>query len=270
MNIAIRGTYVQWPAGTNMLRQSWNVSSALFIRDIKGRYRRSILGVAWAVLPPMFYTIVFWFMQSILHISSSGIPYIVFSYSALVLWSLFSSAVNRCGSCISSNAGIVKKMAIAYEVFPVSAVLVSLFDFAVSCVVLGGLLAWYQFPLGWSLAWLPVVVVLTGLCALAVGMLVAAMGTFIHDVLYAVPLLMQVWLLLTPIMYPLSQVPDRWQTLYLLNPLVGLIESFRNILVMNAAPNLALLGLSSIGTMVLLLVAWPLYRYMARYFADAM
>jgi lipopolysaccharide transport system permease protein len=264
------GVYLHTESGSNKLRQSLHLIWALLVRDIKGRYRRSLLGISWAVLPPMFYTGVFWFLQSILGISSGDTPYVIFAYSAMVLWSLFSSAVNRCGSCISANAGVVKKMAMAHEVFPVSAVLMSLFDFTVSCVLLGALLAWYQVPLGWPLAWLPALIGMTALCALAIGMLVAAIGTYAHDVLFAVPLLLQVWLLVTPIMYPLSQVPDRWHTVYLLNPMVGLIEGFRNVLIKNTPPDLALLGLSFAGTVLLLLVAWPLFRYMAQYFADVM
>jgi len=270
MNIMTGGVYVRSESGSGNLRQLVYLTRALALRDIKGRYRRSLLGIAWAALPALFYTGVFWFMQSILAIPSPDAPYVIFAYSAMVLWALFSSIVNRCGSCVSSNAGIVKKMAVPHEVFPVSVVLIALFDFGVSLVLLGALLTWYQLPLGWPLVWLPVLIGLTVLCALAVGMFVAAIGTYAHDALFAVPLLMQVWLLVSPIMYPLSQVPERWQTIYLMNPMVGLIEGFRSVLIKNTAPDLTLLGLALAGTVVLLACSWPLFRYMAQYFADVM
>jgi len=209
-------------------------------------------------------------MQSILAIPSPDAPYVIVAYSAMVLWSLFSSIVNRCGSCVSSNAGIVKKMAMPHEVFPVSVILIALFDFGVSFMLLEVLLTWHHLALGWPIVWLPVLVGLTVLCALAVGMLVAAIGAYAHDALFAVPLVMQVWLLVSPIMYPLSQVPERWHTVYLMNPMVGLIEGFRSVLIKNATPDLTLLVVSLLGTVVLLMGSWPLFRYMARYFADVM
>lgn len=270
MSIVSRGVYLHSEAGADRFLQLLHLSRALLVRDVKGRYRRSLLGIAWVVLPPIFYTAVFWFMQIILAIPSPDAPYVLFAYSGMVLWSLFSSAVNRCGSCVSSNAGIVKKMAMSHEVFPVSAVLMSMLDFGVSCALLGGLLAWYRFPIGWPVMWLPVLIGLTVLCALAVGMLVAAIGTYAHDALFAVPLLMQVWLLLTPVMYPLSQVPERWHAIYLMNPMAGLVEGFRSVVIKNASPDLAFVGLSTVGIAFLILIAWPVFRYMARYFADVM
>jgi len=240
------------------------------MRELKGRYRRSLLGPAWAIIQPLFYMVIFTFIRGVLNISSEGVPYVIFTYSALVPWTLFSNGVTRCGPSVSSNAGILKKIAIAREVFPVADVVVSLVDFLISSLILVGMMIWFRVPVGWSLLWLPVLVLLTALLTLGVGMAVAALGTYRHDIIFALPFLMQFWLLATPIMYPLGNVPERWKFLYSLNPMVGIIEGFRQAMVKGMAPDLGLLAVSLLGIVVLWLVAWPLFRYMSQYFADVL
>jgi lipopolysaccharide transport system permease protein len=209
-------------------------------------------------------------IQGILKISTGDTPYVVFAYAAMVPWMLVSSGIGRCGACLTSNAGIIKKMALAREVFPVAAVLTAVLDSAISFCLLFALLAWFHTPLGWSLLWFPLLVVLgTGL-AFGCGMLVAALGTFKHDVLFAVPLLMQLWLLISPIMYPLEQVPSNWRSLYILNPMVGLVESVRAILIRGVAPDPSLLGIAAVGIGMVILVAWPLFRSLSQNIADVL
>jgi len=248
----------------------FNLLWALVMRELKGRYRRSLLGPAWAIIQPLFYMVIFTFIRGVLNISSEGVPYVIFTYSALVPWTLFSNGVTRCGPSVSSNAGILKKIAIAREVFPVADVVVSLVDFLISSLILVGMMIWFRVPVGWSLLWLPVLVLLTALLTLGVGMAVAALGTYRHDIIFALPFLMQFWLLATPIMYPLGNVPERWKFLYSLNPMVGIIEGFRQAMVKGMAPDLGLLAVSLLGIVVLWLVAWSLFRYMSQYFADVL
>jgi len=120
------------------------------------------------------------------------------------------------------------------------------------------------------MVWLPLLVLLTALLALGVGLGVAAVGTYKHDIIFAIPFLLQFWLLATPIMYPIGQVPERWQFLYSLNPMVGLIEGFRGVIVKGMPPDLGLLSLSMAGIVLVLIIAWPLFRYMSQYFADVL
>lgn len=248
----------------------FNLLWALVMRELKGRYRRSLLGPAWVIIQPLFYMVIFTFIRGVLNISSEGVPYVIFSYSALVPWTLFSNAVTRCGPSVSSNAGILKKIAIAQEVFPVADVVVSLVDFLISSLILVGMMIWFRVPVGWSLLWLPVLVLLTALLALGVGMAVAALGTYKRDIIFGLPFLMQFWLLATPTMYPLSEVPQRWQFVYRLNPMVGIIEGFRRVMVKGMFPDLGLLAVSLLGIVAVWLVAWPLFRYMSQYFADVL
>ncbi len=270
MGTTSRAAYICQTDQKEELQRFFTLMWALVMRELKGRYRRSLLGPAWAIIQPLFYMVIFTFLRGVLDISSEGVPYVIFTYSALVPWTFFSNAVTRCGPSISSNAGLLKKIAISREVFPLSGVVTSLVDFFISSLILIGMMIWFKVPVGVSLLWLPVLVLLTGLLALGVGFGVAAVGTYKHDIIFAVPFFMQFWLLATPIMYPLGKVPERWQSLYILNPMVGLIEGFRATIIRGTAPDLGLLLVSLLGIALVWLVAWPLFRYMSQYFADVL
>ncbi|MBI3978497.1 MAG: ABC transporter permease [Chloroflexi bacterium] len=252
------------------IERFWNLLGALVARDIRARYRRSALGPAWAILQPLVLMVLFNMIRGFVDIPSDGVPYIIFSFSALVPWTFFGNAVMFCGPSIFSNAGIVKKIAVEREVFPAAAVVTALFDLAMSGLVLAAMMLWFQVPIGWSVLWLPVLVLLTGLLALGVGMGIAALGTFKRDFIMASPFLMQFWLYATPIIYPLSSVPERWRPFYVLNPMVGIIEAYRAVLVKGIAPDLGLLAWSLVGIAVVWAVAWPLFRAVSQYFADVL
>ena len=247
-----------------------NLLWALVARDVRARYRRSILGPAWAILQPLFLMVVFTILRGFVDIPSDGIPYVIFSYSALVPWTFFANAVNNCGPSILSNAGILKKMAVRREIFPLAAVVTASFDLLMSGIVMAGMMIWFRVPVGWSLLWLPILILMTGGLALPVGMFLASLGTFRRDFLLAGTFLMQLWLYTTPIIYPLSSVPERWRSLYVLNPMVGILEAFRAILARGAAPDLALLAWAVPGIVLAWVVAWPLFRVLSQYFADVL
>ena len=241
---------------------------ALVYRDIAARYRRSILGLLWAILQPLILMVVFSLLRGVLDIPSEGMPYILFSYAGLLPWTFFSSSVSGCGSSILSNASIIKKMALPREVFPLAAVVTALFDFLMAGLVMAGMLIFYRVSVGWSLLWLPLLCLNAGLLAFALGMALASVGTLKRDFIIATPFLMQIWLFATPVLYPLSSVPERWQSFYLLNPMVGIIEGFRAVLLKAETPPLGPLGGSVLVTLVVLALAWPFFRWLSRYFAD--
>ena len=252
------------------LHRFFNLLWALVIRELKGRYRRSLLGPAWAILQPLFYMVIFTFLRGVLDISSEGVPYVIFTYSALVPWTFFSNAVTRCGPSVASSAAVLKKMAISREVFPLAGVAASFVDFVISSSILVGMMIWFQVPVGLPLLWAPLLVLLTASLAFGVGLAVASVGTYKHDIIFAMPFLLQFWLLATPIMYPLGRVPDQWRFLYSLNPMVGIIEAFRTVIVKGVPPDVGLLLISSVTTAVLLIAAWSLFRHMSQYFADVL
>ncbi len=263
-----KAAYIRSADAKAELSRFLNLLWALVVRDFKGQYRRSVLGPSWAIIQPVLYMAIFLFLRGLFNISSEGVSYVIFAYSALVPWAFFANAVARSAPSVYSNAGIVKKMAVPREIFPIASVVLSLIDLFISSLLLVGMMIWFRVPIGWSLLWLPILVLLTILFALGLGLALAALGTYKRDVTFAVPFLMQFWLLATPIMYPLSMVPETWQFLYSLNPMVGIIEGFRGAIVMGTAPDPWLLALSVLGIIIVWLVAWPLFRYMSRYFAD--
>lgn len=243
---------------------------ALIVRDIRARYRRSILGPAWAILHPLLLMVVFTIIRGIVSIPSEGVPYIIFSYSALVPWTFFSTATQTCGSSMLSNASIIKKIAVPREILPLASVLTAGFDLLMSSVVLIGMMLWFRVSVGWSLLWLPVLLTMTGVLAMGVGMVLAAFGTFKRDFLMGAGFMMQLWLYISPVIYPLNSVPERWKSLYILNPMVGILEAFRAILAKGTMPDMRLLLFSIVEILIVWAIAHPIFRKMSQYFADVL
>ncbi|MFH0912035.1 MAG: ABC transporter permease [Planctomycetota bacterium] len=243
---------------------------ALVVRELKGRYRRSLLGPLWAVLQPLTYMALFVALRRMLGLASAATSDVIVLYSAMVPWTFFSGAVAHAAGSVLSNAPLVKKMAVAREVFPAAAVAVALVDFLIASLVLVGMMLWYRVPVGGSLLWLAVLAPLLSLLALGLGLGAVALGTLKQDVSFAVPFLMQFWLFATPILYPLERVPEAWRGVYVLNPMVGLIQGFQRVLTEGRAPDPALLGISAGMTLVVWALAWPLFRHLSQYFADVL
>lgn len=252
------------------IRRFFDLLLALVRRDVTARYRRSLLGPAWAILQPLVLMVLFTMLRSFLSISSEGVSYALFSYAALVPWTFFSNAVSMCGSSVRNNAAIVKKISIPREIFPLAAVITALFDLAMSGLVLAGMMLWFRVTISWYLLWLPVLILLVAGLAFSVGMLIASVGTYKQDFIFAIPFMMQFWLYATPVIYPLSNVPDRWKSLYMLNPMVGIVEGFRNVLIEANPPLLGALGSSTLVILILFAVSWPLFRRFSQYFADVL
>ncbi|KAB2904084.1 MAG: ABC transporter permease [Anaerolineae bacterium] len=249
------------------LRLLWAITG----RDIRARYRRTILGPLWAILQPLMLMVVFTALSGVLDIPSDNIPYVIFSYSALTPWTFFANSVSRCGPSIISNASIIKKTPVSRELFPMVAVTTAGFDTLMAGIILAVMMVWYQVSVDLSLVfWLPVLTLLTAVFALGVGMFFAALGVYKRDLLQVNAFVLQLWIYATPVIYPLSEVPDKWQALYKLNPMVGLLEGFRSVLARGETPDVSLLlwGLPVNG--LVLLIAWPLFRYTSRYFADVL
>lgn len=265
-----RGVYIGPVDRSNEVTRFLNLLRALVLREFKGRYRRSLLGPTWAILQPLIYMFIFNFLRGAFRIDSEGVPYVIFSYCALVPWTFFSNAVTRAGPSVYSNGSIIKKMAISTEIFPLSGVVVSLVDFVIAFSILAGMMVWYRTPITWVLLWIPVLIALTSMLALGIGLGVASIGTFKRDIIIALPFIMQIAMLATPVVYPLSQIPDKYQGIVALNPMTGIIQGFRGVIVKGLAPDLNLLALSLIGIVVVWLVAWPLFRSTSRYFVDVL
>jgi len=224
----------------------------------------------WAFLQPLILMLLFNMLRGFVNIPSDGVPYILFSYSALVPWTFFTNAVAACGPSITANAEVIKKIALPREVFPLAAVTATLFDFAMSAILLAVLMVWYKVQVGFCLLWIIPLVMLMAGTAFAIGILLAGLGTFRKDFIFATPFITQAWLFVTPVIYPLSSVPEQWKNIYMLNPMVGIIEGFRNVLLRASAPPPEPILFAVFMTVVMLAISWPIFRRLSSYFADVL
>jgi len=260
----------RWPSID--FRELWEYRELLYFltwRDIKIRYKQTVLGAAWAIIQPVFMMIVFsLFFGKLAKVPSDGIPYPVFAFCALLPWQLFASAVSDSSNSLVGNQGLITKVYFPRLVIPVSAVLSGLLDFFVAFVVLVGLIFWYGIIPGWGIIAVPAFILLAMGTALAVGLWLSALSVQYRDVRYVIGFLVQFWLFVTPVAYPSSIIPEQWRAVYALNPMVGVVEGFR----------WALLGKSSaLGSMVWVSVGVVLitlfgglyyFRRMEQQFAD--
>jgi lipopolysaccharide transport system permease protein len=255
--------------GLSALADYADLLRTLSAHRIKVRYKQSALGLAWAVLQPLslmlIYTLVF---SVIARMPSSGAPYALFAYAALLLWTYFSTALTNATNGLVSHAHLVTKVYFPREILPLSYVIAALFDLLVASVVMAGLLLYYRVALTWNALWaVPIVAVLTVFLT-AVSLLLSATQVRFRDIGMAMPLLLQLWMFATPVVYPLEQVPRRFLGLYVLNPMVGVVENFRRVLVLGAAPDLRLLGLSALFALILLPVSYAYFKRVEATVAD--
>jgi lipopolysaccharide transport system permease protein len=238
-------------------------------RDVKVRYKQTVLGVIWIVMQPALMTIIFTvFLGELARVPSLGqIPYAVFAYSGLSLWTFFSGSVVAGGQSLVTNANLITKVYFPRLILPCSMVIGRLIDLMVSFFLLAILMFCYGIPITRSIIFIPIFIVLLTLLALAVNMLTSALNVKYRDVGIAVPVLVQLWMFVSPIVYPLSLLPPRWQRLYALNPMVGIVEGFRAAL-FNREPNWWAITVASAVTIVLLVYSAFTFRRIEKSFAD--
>lgn len=246
-------------------------------RDIKVRYKQTLLGAAWAILSPVFTMVLFTiFFGRMAGVDTGGVPYPIFSYTALLPWTLFAKAINDAGRTLINNRNMITKVYFPRLTMPLSTVLAGLVDFAIAFLVLIGLMVYYQFfaadsyrfHLGWSLATLPLFLLLAILTALGAGLWLSALNVNYRDVNYLLPHITQFWLFLTPIAYPSELVTGTWRIVYSLNPMAGVVEGFRWALAGTRPPDPLMLAISAGVTLVLLVSGLFYFRRMERTFAD--
>lgn len=253
------------------LRELWAYRELLFfltLRDIQVRYKQTVLGAAWAVIQPLFLMLIFTlFFGTLAGLPSDGVPYPLFAYSGLLVWTFFSNAVTNSGNSLVGSSNLITKVYFPRMIIPGAAVLAGLVDFAIAFVLLIVLLAWYGIGLSWSVLLLPPLVLLLALMALGVGLYMSALNVKYRDIRYALPFGIQLWMFATPVIYPASIVPERWRWLLGLNPVTGIIEAFRSCL-FGLPYDPVTLGLAVVTTFALLFFAAHEFRRMERAFAD--
>lgn len=252
-------------------KELWEYRELLYFftwRDVKLRYKQTGLGIAWAIIQPLFLMIVFsLFFGGLAQIPSDGVPYPLFSLAALLPWTLFAEGMTRSTISMVSNAGIMTKVYFPRLIMPVASIMSPLVDFCVAFGILIIMMAYYGFVPTINVIFLPLLVIFAMMTSLAVGLWLSALNVKYRDFQYTVPFLIQIWMFASPVVYPASMVPEQFRFLYALNPMTGVIEGFRWALLGTNPPTTMIF--ISLGVVIALLISGVFYfRRMEQYFAD--
>jgi lipopolysaccharide transport system permease protein len=238
-------------------------------REIRIRYKQSLLGGLWAVLQPLSVAIIFSVVFSFfVKVPTDGVPYLIFYYAALFPWAFFASAVTTGSRSLVANLNLVTKIYFPREILPLSGVLAALFDFVIAFVLYVVLALFYRIPVGPSIIVLPLLVALQLLFTIPVVLVLAALNVFYRDIRFVVPLALQVYMYSTPLIYPISTIPERMVPFYMLNPMASLIHAYRSILVYGQWPEPLYLVSAFLVSGVFLVASYAYFGKAARSFAD--
>ena len=255
------------------LRDLWSYRELLYFltwRDVKVRYKQTVLGVLWAVLQPLLTMLISTLIFGRLGgfgAHTGGIPYPIFAYAGLLPWTFFSNAITTSGNSLVGSANLITKVYFPRMIIPGAAVAAGLVDFFIAFVLLIGLMLYYQVTLTWNLLLFPALVFLTALLATGVGMWLSALNVKYRDIRFALPFIVQLWMFLSPVFYPSSILPAKWRWAFQLNPLAGLIDGYRSSL-FGLPIDWTALGVSTLITIILLVYSAYSFRRMEKTFAD--
>jgi len=254
------------------LNAVWQYRELLYFlvwRDLKVRYKQTALGVAWAILQPLMTMVIFSVIfGTFARIPSDGLPYPIFAYTALLPWTYFSQAMGLCSRSIVSNSGLITKVYFPRLIIPLSSTMIPAVDMCFSFVPLLGLMIWFGITPTRGVLALPLFLLLALMTALSVGLWLSPANVKYRDVAYTIPFFTQFWMYASPVVYPVSLVPERWRWLYSLNPMVGVIEGFRWALLGKASPDFRVMAVSAVVILALLLGGIVYFKRMERTFAD--
>lgn len=242
----------------------------LSLHRVKVRYKQSVLGITWAILQPMalmaIYTVIF---SVVSRIQTNGTPYAVFVFSALLPWTFCSNAISGAANSLVAHQYLITKVYFPREILPLTYLAAAVFDFLIAAAVLAGMMAWYGIPPTWNLLWVPVILAVAVLFTIGVSLVLSALQVSFRDIGLALPLAMQLWMFASPVVYPMSSVPVRFQLWYALNPMAGVVESFRRVAVEGRPPDLTALGIGAAITLLLLPCAYISFKTREANMADA-
>jgi lipopolysaccharide transport system permease protein len=250
----------------------YNYRDLLFLwtgREIRVRYKQSLLGVGWAILQPIVLTIVFTVVFSrIMQVDTGGVPYPIFAYAALVPWTFFATSLSFGIPSLVNNLNLVSKIYFPREILPFANIGAALLDFAMAGLVFAGMMVIYHVPVTiyvlWIIPLLGIQIVLTA----GVTLLGAAVIVFFRDVRFVIPLLIQIWMYASPVIYPTSLIPPAYLPLYFLNPMAGIIDGYRLVLIAGQPPNLPALLVATVVSLVLLILGFFVFKRSEPLFAD--
>ena len=241
----------------------------LTVHRVKVRYKQSALGVAWAILQPLslmlIYTVIF---SRVARIDSEGLPYALFAFSALLPWLCFSTALTNATNALVSHSHLVTKVYFPREILPVTYVLAAFFDLLVAALVLAAMMIYYGVGVTPHALWVAPILAVLMIFATAASLVFSATQVRFRDIGVAMPLLLQLWMFATPVVYPLGVVPAWARWFYQLNPMVGVVENFRRVLLQGAPPDLRSLGVAAAASAALLVAAYVYFKRVEATVAD--
>lgn len=239
------------------------------MREFKVRYSQSIMGAAWAIMQPLALMIIFSLVFSLfLEVPTDGIPYPIFAYTALLPWTFFSSALTFAIPSLVNNMNLVSKIHFPREILPLAAIMVAFVDFVIASSIFVMMMIFYQIPLNWTLLYIPLVLLIQIVLTFGVCLLASAFMVFFRDVRFLIPLVLQIWLYLSPVIYSTNMVPESLRALYFLNPMAAIIDTYRRIILFGQQPEWGYLALASVVSLLLLIAAYHYFKNAERQFAD--
>jgi len=254
------------------LRDLWIYRELVYFmtwRDLKVRYKQTLLGAGWAILQPFLTMVVFSiFFGNLAQVPSDGVPYPIFSYTALIPWTLFSKALQDASRSLVQSSHMITKVYFPRMILPLASVLAGVVDFIIAFVVLLGMMAYYHMIPTINVWTLPLFLLLALVTAVGVGLWLSALNVLYRDINYVLPFLTQFWMFITPIAYPSSMVPENWQVIYAINPMTGVVEGFRWALLGTGQPPGLMTLVSSVVALGLLVSGMFYFKRMERLFAD--
>ena len=255
--------------------------STLAWKNIVVRYKQAYLGVAWSVLKPVMFVLIFMLMRSFVGIDSGAIPYPVLTFAALAPWILFQESASEGIHSVVSNALLIKKIYFPREVFPLTAVVTKLVEFGINCMILALMMAWYHIVPTWHILWVPALVLYALLASLAISLAGSALNVYYRDIAAAMPVALSLMMYVSPIIYPLDVVKNKllfqhaagsWSNLlfdlYTLNPLAGIIDGFQRVLLKGLSPDWDVIAPGLLATMLALPFSYAYFKKAEAYFAD--
>ena len=262
------------------LREIWKYRELLWnltLREFTVRYKQTFLGAAWAVMQPLSLTLVFMFVSYIRPLPSDGKPYLIFGFGGMMQWTFFATSLTMAIPSLVANASLVKKIYFPREVLPISTILVTFIDFCISFVILVGLILYYKFHVGMAIPFtpylllVPVIIAIQVILTLGISLLFSAINVTYRDVKYAVPLILQLWMFASPIIYSASAVRNKSEwlyRLYMLNPMAPIVTSYRTVLLDGKLPELGYLAIAAAVSVALCIGSYIYFKHVDARFAD--
>ncbi len=254
------------------LASIWRYRELLYFlvwREVKVRYKQAALGAGWALVQPLFAVLIFTLIFGLFaKIPSDGIPYPLFALAGTLPWTYFAEAMRRGGLSLVTDSELVRKIYFPRLILPIAMTISPLVDFLITFCILLCMMVWYGLWPDWHVIFVIPLTLLASTLALSVSLWLGPINVRFRDIMHTLPFLIQVWMYASPIVYPLSLVPQKWQALYSLNPMVGIIEGFRWALLGTHSPNMVAIGISAAVTLVVLVAGTVFFKKMERTFAD--